>query len=136
MQRAHLQPSPARAEGQSCAPSRSILATILVGASLAACSVYPVAQDPDGLALRRDANKVLMALQAWHHDKGGFPARLAELVPVYLPALPDAPPLRYRANDGSLSFRYIPTWPQLRPVWCSSVGDTTNWVCAEHLLVS
>jgi hypothetical protein len=96
--------------------------------------VYPVAQDPDGMALRRNANQVLLALQSWHRDKGNFPGQLSELVPAYLPELPNAPTLRYRAADGSLSFRYIPTWPQLRPVWCSSVGDTTNWRCEEHVL--
>ena len=109
-------------------------AAILVATSLAACSVYPVAQDPDGLVLRRNANAVLMALQSWHRTRGNFPAHLSELVPSYLPELPDTPTLRYRASDGSVSFRYIPTWPQLRPVWCSSVGDTTDWRCEEHTL--
>lgn len=101
---------------------------------LAGCSVYPVAQDPDGLALRRNANQVMMALQSWHRDKGNFPANLSDLVPSYLPELPDGPTLHYQQADGSLSFRYIPTWPQLRPVWCSSVGNTTDWRCEEHTL--
>ena len=102
--------------------------------ALAGCSVYPVAQDPDGMALRRNANAVLMALQSWHRDRGNFPTQLSDLVPAYLPGLPDSPTLRYRQADGSLFFRYVPTWPQLRPVWCSSVGDTTNWRCEEHTL--
>jgi hypothetical protein len=110
------------------------MATVLLSSAVAACSVYPVAQDPDGMALRRNANQVLMALQTWHRDRGGYPQNLTELVPAFLPALPASPPLRYRAADGSLSFRYIPTWPQLRPVWCDSVGDTTNWRCEEHKL--
>ena len=115
---------------------RAIIAVIFAAAFTASCSVYPVAQDPDGMALRRNANEVLMALQAYHRDKGGFPPALAELVPVYIPRLPDSPPLHYRAADGSLSFRYIPTWPQLRPVWCSSVGNSTDWRCEEHLLLT
>ncbi|HLY06421.1 MAG TPA: hypothetical protein VKR31_11800 [Rhizomicrobium sp.] len=101
---------------------------------LAGCSVYPVAQDPEGLELRRNANQVLMAIQSWHRDRGNYPLQLSELVPRYLPELPDSPTLRYRQADGSLSFRYIPSWPQLRPVWCDSVGDTTNWRCEEHTL--
>lgn len=101
---------------------------------LAGCSVYPVAQDPDGLNLRRNANGVMMALQSWHHDRGNYPASLSQLVPSYLPELPDSPELHYRQADGSLSFHYIPTWPQLRPVWCSSVGDSTDWRCEEHTL--
>ncbi|HWY16762.1 MAG TPA: hypothetical protein VNX86_16620 [Rhizomicrobium sp.] len=115
---------------------RAIIAVIFAVAFTASCSVYPVAQDPDGMALRRNANEVLMALQAYHRDKGRFPPALAELVPAYMPRLPESPPLHYRAGDGSLSFRYIPTWPQLRPVWCSSVGDSTDWRCEEHLLLT
>jgi hypothetical protein len=108
---------------------------LLVFAAVAACAVYPLGQDADGLNLRRDANRVMMAIEQWKRDKRSFPQTLGELVPRYLPSLPDAPKLVYRPRDGSLSFRYVPTWPQLRPVWCSSVGDTTNWVCAEHLLL-
>lgn len=108
----------------------SALACVL----LADCAVYPIGQDADGLNLRRDANSVMMALEDWHRAKGTFPRSLNELVPQYLPAVPKEPLLHYRAADGSLAFRYIPSWPQLRPVWCASVGNTTNWVCAEHLL--
>jgi len=115
---------------------RNHAACVLMATVLAACAVYPVAQDADGLELRRNANEVLMAIQAWHRDKGTYPASLVELVPRYLPRLPDSPRLVYHSPDGSLSFRYVPTWPQLRPVHCSSVGDTTNWNCAEHLLAS
>lgn len=125
--------SPASGGGRPKAPV--CLAAFLAAAStLQACSVYPVAQDPDGLALRRNANEVMIALQAWHREKGGYPERLASLVPTYLPTLPDSPVLRYRASDGSLSFRYIPTWPQLRPVWCNSIGNTTIWRCEEHII--
>ena len=85
---------------------------------------------------RRDANRVMMAIEDWHRDKGTYPRALSELIPRYLPAIPGEPVLHYRASDGSLGFRYVPTWPQLRPVWCASVGATTNWVCAEHLLLS
>ncbi|MGH6876109.1 MAG: hypothetical protein ACREHV_01890 [Rhizomicrobium sp.] len=115
---------------------RLALAVLLASGGVASCSVYPVAQDPDGLNLRRGANRVMMALEDWHRDKGTFPQTLSELVPRYLSELPDAPRLQYHPGDGSLAFRYVPSWPQLRPVWCSSVGDTTNWVCAEHLLAS
>ncbi|HEY1614401.1 MAG TPA: hypothetical protein VGF97_11990 [Rhizomicrobium sp.] len=107
---------------------------LLTAVFLGSCSVYPVAQDPDGLNLRRSANEVMMALESYHRDKAAFPRTLEELIPTYLPSLPSAPVLHYRAADGSLSFRYIPTWPQLRPVVCSSVGNTTDWRCEEHLI--
>ena len=117
-------------------PRRDAFVIPLACAALAACAVYPVGQDADGLNLRRDANRVMMAIEQWNHDKRSFPGTLTDLVPHYLVSLPEAPRLVYHARDGSLSFRYVPTWPQLRPVWCSSIGATTNWVCAEHLFVS
>ena len=103
-------------------------------AILSACTVWPIGEDPYGLQVRRNANAVLMALEAYHRDAGTFPGNLQGLVPKYLPALPDEPRLQYDRYVGSLAFRYTPSWPQLRPVWCNSVGDTTEWRCAEHLL--
>ena len=76
----------------------------------------------------------MVALQAYHRDTGTFPPYLQGLVPKYLPALPDEPRFQYDRDLGMLSFRYTPSWPQLRPVWCSSAGNTTDWRCAEHLL--
>jgi hypothetical protein len=115
---------------------RLLSIAVIASLELAACAVYPVGQDADGLNLRRGANRVMLAIEAWHHDKRTYPQTLGELVPQYLPAIPDEPRLQYQSANGSLRFRYVPTWPQLRPVWCASVGDTTNWVCAEHLLLS
>ncbi|HXM00488.1 MAG TPA: hypothetical protein VN932_11205 [Rhizomicrobium sp.] len=102
--------------------------------ALSACSVWPIGQDPYGLEVRRNANETMMALQAYHRDTGAFPVTLDGLVPKYLAALPDVPHIQYDRDAGSLSFRYTPSWPQLRPVWCNSVGNTTNWNCDEHML--
>jgi len=103
-------------------------------AALSACTVWPVGEDPYSLKTRRDANVVLEAIQTYHQQKGAFPPSLGALVPAYLPSLPDRPALQYRPNDGSLAYHYIPSWPQLHWVWCSSVGDTTNWRCAEKVI--
>jgi hypothetical protein len=110
------------------------LAAVFALAALSACTIWPIGQDPYGLDVRRNANETIMALQAYHRDAGAFPSALGEMVPKYLPSLPDVPRLQYDRDIGSLSFRYTPSWPQLRPVWCSSVGNTTNWRCEEHLL--
>ncbi len=101
---------------------------------LGGCAIWPVNQDPAGMEYRREANRVIDALQTYRRDKGSFPRSLASLTPAYLPAVPDIPDLRYRATDGSLTYYYIPSWPQLRPVRCASVGNSTNWRCAEHLI--
>jgi hypothetical protein len=109
----------------------AILAAVTL---LSACTIWPVDQDPYGMGLRRNANATIMALQAYHKDNGAFPADLAALTPKYLPSLPDVPGLHYEYADGSLSYRYTPSWPQLRPVWCASVGNNTDWKCEEHLI--
>lgn len=111
-----------------------MLTPIAVAAVVAGCSVWPVNQDPNGIALRQDANHIIWALQNYRRDHGSFPAGLNALVPTYMPNLPDMPQLRYRATDGSLSYRYIPTWPQLRPTWCNSIGNSTIWRCTEHTI--
>ncbi len=107
---------------------------VLTLSALGGCAVWPVDQDPAGMNYRRDSDRVILALQSYRHDKGAFPRDLNALVPSYIAALPEQPVLDYHALDGSLSYRYTPSWPQLRPVWCESVGNTTEWRCAEHLL--
>lgn len=113
--------------------SRTLLALALLG--FAGCSVWPVDQDPKGMNYRRNADRVLDAIQAYQKDHGGaFPRSLSELTPKYIPSLPDEPHLDYHPYDGSVVYHYIPSWPQLRPVWCQSVGSTTEWRCREHLV--
>lgn len=110
------------------------LTIVLALIAVSACTVWPVGEDPYGLDVRRNANATIMALQAYHREMGAFPSSLQALVPKYLPSLPEIPRVQYDRDVGAISFRYTPSWPQLRPVWCSSVGNTTNWNCDEHLL--
>ncbi len=113
---------------------RGFIAVVLAFGFLGACAVWPVNQDPKGMDYRREANQIIMAVQSYRAQKGQFPPDLGALVPGYLQELPSEPRFEYNPRDGSLAFHYIPTWPQLRPVRCDSVGDTTNWRCAEHLI--
>jgi len=101
---------------------------------LTACSVWPVNQDPAGMEYRREANEIIFALQSYHHDKGAFPATLTVLAPSYMPEVPHVPALNYNPLDGSLQYAYIPSWPQLRPVHCTTIGNSTDWRCAERLV--
>lgn len=102
--------------------------------ALGGCSVWPVNQDPDGMKYRRNANEVMKAIQDYKHDKGAWPASLAALTPTYIRALPNEPNLEYHPYDGSVLYHFIPQWPQLRPVYCQSVGATTEWRCKEKLI--
>jgi len=80
---------------------------------------------------RRNANEVVEAIQDYKHDKGAWPASLSALTPTYIRALPDTPRMEYHPYDGSVLYHFIPQWPQLRPVYCQSVGATTEWRCRE-----
>jgi hypothetical protein len=113
---------------------RRLFCVCLSAALLGGCAVWDVNQDPAGMDHRREANRVLLALQDYHRDRGEFPPTLAMLTPHYLPAIPVIPDIRYNPYDGSLRYAYIPSWPQLRPVTCASDGNTTIWHCAEHLM--
>jgi hypothetical protein len=52
----------------------------------------------------RDATVVALALELWHRRHGSWPAKLDDLVPDLLPAVPpdrvDGQPLRYLIRDG------------------------------------
>jgi hypothetical protein len=113
---------------------KRIVLLSVAAAMLSGCSIWPVDDDPKGMNYRRDADRIIEALQNYHHDKGTFPASLNGLVPGYIASLPAEPVLTYEPADGSLSYRYTPSFPQLRPVWCRSVADTTEWRCQEHIL--
>jgi hypothetical protein len=106
---------------------------VLLVSAIAGCTVWPVGQDPYSLKTRRDANRVVEAIASYHQAKGTFPPTLNSLIPTYLASLPEGPKLEYNALDGSISYHYIPSWPQLHWTWCSSVGDTTEWRCVEKM---
>jgi hypothetical protein len=112
---------------------RAAFVILLALGVLSGCSVWPVNQDPAGMEYRRQANEIIGAIQMYRTTKGNFPPNLATLAPGYLMAVPDIPDLKYHPNDGSISYHYIPSWPQLRPVTCRSLGNKTEWRCAEHL---
>jgi hypothetical protein len=113
---------------------RRILAGAVGLGLLSGCTVWQVNQDPAGMGYRRDANRIIWALQDYRRATGQFPPTLGMLTPQYIASLPDIPAVRYNPNDGSLHYAYTPSWPQLRPVRCASVGNTTDWRCAEHII--
>jgi hypothetical protein len=107
------------------------IAAIVCFAALAGCSIWPTGQDPYGMEQRREANAVMEAVQSYDHATGAFPRDLNALVPAYLASLPENPRLQYDARDGSLSYQYRGSWPQLQLVNCLSEGNTTIWKCSE-----
>ena len=63
------------------------------------------ARDRSGLALRR-ATRLVVALYLYRSETGRSAAALADLVPMYLPAVPDNPlgggPFQYRVSPGEI----------------------------------
>lgn len=113
---------------------RPVLAGLVSLSALGGCTIWQVNQDPAGMNYRRDANRIVWALQDYRRDHGQFPVTLGMLTPEYLPSLPEVPDISYEPRTGALRYAYIPSWPQLRPVRCVSEGNTTVWHCAEHLI--
>jgi hypothetical protein len=106
------------------------ITVLLMASLLCGCSVWPRGQDPNSLEYRRAANQVMTAVQNYRRDKGTYPLSLSALVTAYLNALPDGPELRYDPANGSMTFDYRESWPQLHHVTCRSRGATTEWRCA------
>ena len=113
---------------------RRVASALLILSLVSACTVWPVGEDPYSLNTRRDANRVVEAIQNYRLKTGTYPPSLHALVPYYLAALPDGPTLQYNPSDGSISYHYIPSWPQLHWTWCTSRGATTNWRCQERII--
>jgi hypothetical protein len=113
---------------------RRVLVGLAALGALGGCTVWQVNQDPAGMNYRRDANRIIWALQDYRRDTGQFPVTLGMLTPKYLPSLPEVPDITYEPRIGALQYAYTPSWPQLRPVRCASEGNTTAWHCAEHLI--
>ncbi len=113
---------------------RRTLICLIMPALLGGCTIWQVNQDPAGMNYRRDANRIIWALQNYRRENGAFPVTLGMLTPKYLPSLPEVPDISYEPRTGTLRYAYIPSWPQLRPVRCASEGNTTVWRCAEHLI--
>ena len=106
------------------------MTVLVIAGFLCGCSVWPHGQDPTSLEYRRAANQVMAAIQKYDRDKGAYPQNLGALTPTYLAALPEEPELRYEPADGSMSFDYRESWPQLHHVTCHSRGATTDWRCS------
>jgi hypothetical protein len=98
---------------------------------LGGCAIWPTGQDPYGMEQRREANVVMTAVQTYDHATGHLPQNLNALVPTYLAALPSRPELQYDPRNGSMSYQYHGSWPQIQIIYCQSEGNTTIWRCNE-----
>lgn len=98
---------------------------------LAACAGMPAGEDQAGMELKAASSKVLVALAQFRQERGRYPTSLYELVPRYLPELPDEPILHINDDTGTVGFAYSRGYPKLGRVTCSAKLGTAEWRCSD-----
>ena len=108
------------------------LALLLVCAIIAGCAEQPpTGEDELGIAYKATAVKVLAAVEQFHKERGRYPNSPYELVPHYLPQLPDEPGFHINGYTGTVDFTYSRAWPHSARVSCSAKLGTSDWICRE-----
>jgi len=105
----------------------------LVVLGLSGCFPWKPGADPMGKGLVEAATPLVVAVKQFRTERGNYPLSLVELVPTYLTELPAIPDLSYEPKDGSVRFRYSPTWPQAGQVSCFSGGQSEGFLCQGYL---
>jgi hypothetical protein len=62
--------------------------------------------DPRGIELKKRGAIVVLALERYRRDNSRLPEHLFELLPKYLPQLPDGLATDYQPADNTLAFSY------------------------------
>lgn len=84
------------------------------------------------MELKGKSAKVLTAIAQFGRERGRYPTSLYELVPRYLPQLPDEPILHIDDDTGTVGFVYSrPGFPGLTRISCSAKLGTTEWHCSD-----
>lgn len=105
---------------------------LLLLASLGGCSPWAVGDDPKGREIRRTADQLLVALETFQSRNGRLPSNLAELVPTYVGSIPQE--ARFALNEqGTLIYRYTPSWPAMGQVSCGARVGSRDWKCKGYV---
>ena len=92
--------------------------------------------DPRGREIKQKAEPIIDAFNAFKSRNGVAPNSIDELVPSYLPKLPDIPiSIEKHPPTGHivLVIRYTPSWPAVGQVICSVDTSTRQWACHGHV---
>lgn len=100
---------------------------------ITACGIWAPGQDPRGKEMISNANQILQALNRYAAENSKYPSSLNELVPKYIEDLPREPSIFYKENDGSLHFKYSPSWPQYGNVRCGANIGQDSIGCIGYL---
>lgn len=105
---------------------------LLLIASLGACSMWAPGDDPKGREMRRTADQLLVALEAFQSRNGRLPSDLEELVPTYVGTIPQEPQFSLN-NQGALIYSYTPSWPAMGRISCGARVGSREWKCAGYV---
>jgi hypothetical protein len=106
------------------------LALLLGGCAL--FSPWQAGADPRGLTMKQRGATVVLALERYRRDNGRLPGHLFELLPKYLPQLPDGLATDYRPADNRFAFTYQPPGRSFTTTCAIAIG-TRAWDCADSL---
>jgi len=110
----------------------SALALVFVLGGCALFSPWRAGDDPRGLTMKRRGATVVLALERYQRDNGRLPAHLFELLPKYLPQLPDGLAADYRPEENRLAFSYQPDGRNFITTCAIAIG-TRVWDCSDSL---
>ncbi|MGE5625752.1 MAG: hypothetical protein ACM3ZT_09420 [Bacillota bacterium] len=98
---------------------------------LAGCATYTPGDDELGQKYQAEGDRVLDAVHNYIDDTSRQPRTLQDLVPKYLPKLPDNPKIDYNFKEGTLTFSYVQASGATRLlVTCFAAIGQTAWTCS------
>jgi hypothetical protein len=107
-------------------------AILLTAALLGGCTLLEGDQagtDPRGTILKQRGAAVVIALERYRAANGHLPAHLFDLLPTYLPQLPDGLATEYRPDENRLAFSYQPNPPSSITATCEIAIGRRTWNC-------
>lgn len=108
---------------------RKLLSLLTLLALLTACASYAPGDDPKGQQLQGVGQQVLQAARNYMDQNARPPHSLQDLVPKYLPALPDQPAITYDPQMDRFEFRYKQEGFRGAEVTCHALLGETDWIC-------
>ncbi|HWD26923.1 MAG TPA: hypothetical protein VG387_07145 [Rhizomicrobium sp.] len=108
---------------------------LLLALALGGCALlegHRAGVDPRGLALKQRGATVVIALERYRAANGRLPAHLFELLPKYLPQLPDGLATDYRPDEKKLAFSYQASGSSITTTCEITIGHRA-WDCHDSL---
>lgn len=110
---------------------RKLLSLLTILVLLTACASYPPGDDPEGQQFQAVGQQVLQAARNYMDQNARPPHSLQDLVPKYLPVLPDKPTITYDSQIDRFEFHYKQKGLEGAAVSCHALLGETDWICTN-----